>query len=104
MAPARPAVPMTVEGDTRELQLAFLARWYPELRDRIPHRTQDPIRRDALFALVERLNAAAWETEDQNRSRTSDCCRGAAPPLPRVLEAPPAPAAREAGIGAAALE
>jgi hypothetical protein len=65
MAPARPAVPMTVEGDTRELQLAFLARWYPELRDRIPHRTQDPIRRDALFALVERLNAAAWETEDQ---------------------------------------
>ena len=65
IAPARPAVPMTIEGDTRELQLAFLARWYPELRDRIPHRTQDPIRRDALFALVERLNAAAWETEDQ---------------------------------------
>lgn len=61
----RPAVPMTIDGDTRELQLAFLARWYPELRDRIPHRTQDPIRREALLALVERLNAAAWETEEQ---------------------------------------
>jgi len=64
-APSRPAVPMTIEGDTRELQLSFLARWYPELRDRIPHRTQDPIRREALLALVERLNAAAWETEEQ---------------------------------------
>jgi hypothetical protein len=63
--PSRPAVPAEIEGDTRELQLAFLARWYPELRDRIPHRTQDPIRREALVALVERLNAAVWETEEQ---------------------------------------
>ena len=58
-------VPLGIEGDTRDLQLAFLAKWYPELRDRIPHRTQDPVRRDALLALVERLNAAAWETEEQ---------------------------------------
>jgi hypothetical protein len=65
IAAPKPAVPATVEGDTRELQLAFLARWYPELRDRVPHRTQDPIRRDTLLALVERLNAAAWETEEQ---------------------------------------
>ena len=64
-ATPRPPVPMTIEGETRELQLAFLARWYPELRERIPHRTQDPIRREALLALVERLNAAAWETEEQ---------------------------------------
>jgi hypothetical protein len=64
-APARPAVPGAIEGDTREAQLAFLARWYPELRDRIPHRTQDPLRRETLLALVERLNAAAWETEEQ---------------------------------------
>ena len=64
-ATPRPPVPMAVEGNTRELQLAFLARWYPELRERIPHRTQDPIRREALLALVERLNAAAWETEEQ---------------------------------------
>jgi hypothetical protein len=63
--PPRIAVPSAIEGETRELQLAFLGRWYPELRDRIPHRTQDPIRREALLALVERLNAAAWETEER---------------------------------------
>jgi hypothetical protein len=64
-ASSRPPVPGAIEGDTRELQLAFLARWYPELRDRIPHRTQDLVRREALLALVERLNAAPWETEEQ---------------------------------------
>jgi hypothetical protein len=62
-SPPLPAVPEAIEGDTREQQLAFLARWYPELRDRIPHRTQDPARQVVLTALVERLNAAAWETE-----------------------------------------
>jgi hypothetical protein len=64
-ATPRPPVPTAIEGDTRELQLGFLARWYPELRERIPHRTQDPIRRETLLALVERLNAAVWETEEQ---------------------------------------
>jgi len=64
-APQHPPVPSAIEGDTREQQLAFLAKWYPELRDRIPHRTQDPIRREALLGLVERLNAAGWETEEQ---------------------------------------
>jgi hypothetical protein len=65
LASARLAVPADIEGDTREAQLAFLNRWYPELRDRIPHRTQDPIRREALLALVERLNAGGWESEEQ---------------------------------------
>jgi hypothetical protein len=67
IAPQRVPVPVpaAIEGDTRELQLQFLATWYPELRDRIPHRTQDPLRREALLALVERLNAAAWETDEQ---------------------------------------
>jgi hypothetical protein len=64
-APSRPPVPATIEGDTREQQLAFLARWYPELRDRIPHRTRDPIRRETLLALVERLNAASWDSEER---------------------------------------
>jgi hypothetical protein len=64
-SPSRPPVPAAIEGDTRELQLGFLARWYPELRDRIPHRTHDPVRREALLALVERLNAAAWQTEEE---------------------------------------
>jgi hypothetical protein len=63
--PPRLVVPGAIEGDTRELQLAFLARWYLELRERVPHRTHDPIRREALMGLVERLNAAAWETEEQ---------------------------------------
>jgi hypothetical protein len=63
--PSRPPVPALIEGDTRELQLAFLARWYSELRERVPHRTVDPLRRDALLALVERLNAAAWQTEEE---------------------------------------
>lgn len=64
-APSHPAVPGAIEGDTREAQLGFLARWYPELRDRIPHRTQDPLRRETLLALVERLNAAGWQTEEE---------------------------------------
>jgi hypothetical protein len=63
--PPRVPVPEQIEGDTRDLQLAFLARWYPELRDRVPQRTQDPIRRQTLMALVERLNAAGWETDEQ---------------------------------------
>lgn len=64
-SPAKSQVPAVIQGETREQQLAFLAAWYPELRDRLPHRTQDPIRREALLALIERLNAAGWETEEQ---------------------------------------
>ncbi len=63
--PSRPSVPAAIEGETRDAQLAFLVRWYPELRDRIPHRTKDPIRREALLALVERLNSTSWDTEEQ---------------------------------------
>lgn len=64
-APPRPPVPAAIEGATRDEQLAFLTAWYPQLRDRIPHRTQDPIRREALLALVERLNPAPWTDEEQ---------------------------------------
>lgn len=62
---ARPPVPETIEGETRTEQIVFLAKWYPELRERVAHRTRDPIRREALLALVERINAAAWDTEEQ---------------------------------------
>jgi len=62
---SRHPVPAAIEGETRDAQVAFLAHWYPDLRDRIPHRTQDPLRRETLLTLVERLNAAAWETEEQ---------------------------------------
>jgi hypothetical protein len=64
-APPRPAIPSTIEGSTPDEQTAFLARWYPIVRDRIPQRTSDPARREALLALAERMNPAAWTDADQ---------------------------------------
>jgi len=63
--PARPAIPSTIEGATPDEQTAFLVRWYPIVRERIPQRTSDPARRDALLALAERMNPAAWTDADQ---------------------------------------
>jgi hypothetical protein len=62
---ARPAIPSTLEGATPDEQIAFLARWYPIVRDRIPARTTDPLRQETLLGLAERLNAAAWTDADQ---------------------------------------
>ena len=59
--PSRPPI----EGATPDEQIAFLVLWYPIVRDRIPQRTSDPARREALLALAERLNAAAWTDADQ---------------------------------------
>jgi hypothetical protein len=59
----RLVIPAAVEGATREDQLVFLLNWYLSLRDRVPHRTHDPIRREALRALVERLNPEVWVGE-----------------------------------------
>jgi hypothetical protein len=64
-APARPSIPARIEGATPDEQMAFLTRWYPIVRDRIPMRTVDPARREALTALAERLNPAAWTDADQ---------------------------------------
>jgi hypothetical protein len=65
-APApRPAIPSAIEGATPDEQLAFLARWYPVIRDRIPQRTSDPARAEALLALAERLNPDPWTDADQ---------------------------------------
>jgi hypothetical protein len=64
-APARPSIPAAVEGATPDEQMAFLAHWYPIVRERIPLRTSDPVRREALAALAERLNPAAWTDADQ---------------------------------------
>jgi hypothetical protein len=61
----RPAIPSAIEGATPDEQTAFLARWYPIVRERIPQRTADPARREALLALAERLNPAAWTDADQ---------------------------------------
>ena len=61
----RPPIPSTLEGSTPDAQITFLALWYPIVRDKIPQRTSDPARREALLALAERLNPAAWTDADE---------------------------------------
>jgi hypothetical protein len=68
---ARPRVPSAIEGNTDEEKIAFLTRWYERLRERIPHRTSDPSRRDALLALAERLNPATWAGADADQTATA---------------------------------
>lgn len=63
--PARPSIPSAIEGATPDEQIAFLTQWYPIVRERIPLRTSDPARREALTALAERLNPATWTDADQ---------------------------------------
>jgi len=65
VAPPRPPIPAAIEGATPDDQIAFLARWYPLIRERITQRMSDPARRDALLALAERLNPTAWTDADQ---------------------------------------
>jgi hypothetical protein len=64
-APARPSIPSAIEGATPDEQIAFLTQWYPIVRERIPLRTSDPARQEALTALAERLNPATWTDADQ---------------------------------------
>jgi hypothetical protein len=63
--PSPAAVPSAIEGATPDDQIAFLSRWYAVIRERIPNRTSDPVRQEALMALTERLNPAAWTDADQ---------------------------------------
>jgi hypothetical protein len=62
---SRPPIPAAIEGATPDEQIAFLAQWYPIVRDRIPSRTTDPTRQEMLLELAERLNATAWTDADQ---------------------------------------
>lgn len=64
-APVRPSIPSAIQGATPDEQIAFLAHWYPVVRQRIPQRTSDPARQEALLALAERLNPATWTDADQ---------------------------------------
>ena len=65
-APApRFAVPATIEGATPDEQIAFLSQWYTAVREKIPQRAPDAERQEALFALAERLNPAAWTDADE---------------------------------------
>jgi hypothetical protein len=64
-APPRVAIPSTIEGATPDERIAFLAHWHPIIRERIPHRTSDPARQEALNALADRVNPANWTDADQ---------------------------------------
>lgn len=66
--PQRPAVPSVIDGATPDEQIAFLTIWYPRLRERVPKRTGDPARQEALLALTERLNPSNWTDADQTTS------------------------------------
>lgn len=61
----QPPIPSALEGTTPDEQIAFLNRWYPIVRERIPAKTSDPVRQEALLALAERLNPASWTDADQ---------------------------------------
>jgi hypothetical protein len=65
VAPSLSVVPATIEGATPDDQIAFLGRWYAIIRERVPRRTSDPVRQEALLALAERLNPSAWTDADQ---------------------------------------
>lgn len=64
-APSRVAVPSAIEGETPDERIAFLSLWHPIIRERIPHRTSDPARQEALNALADRLNPANWTDADE---------------------------------------
>ena len=63
--PARPPIPAVIDGSTPDERVAFLAHWYPIARERVVQRMSDPVRREALSALAERLNPAAWTDADE---------------------------------------
>ena len=64
-APSRFALPSVIEGETPDERIAFLTHWHPIIRERIPHRTSDPARQEALNALADRLNPANWTDADE---------------------------------------
>src|SRR5215204_3563727 len=64
-APPRLAIPSAIDGATPDERIAFLAHWHPIIRERIPHRTSDPVRQEALNALADRLNPANWTDADE---------------------------------------
>ena len=63
--PQQPPIPPTLQGTTPDEQIAFLNEWYPIVRDRVPRKTSDPARQEALLALAERLNPTSWTDADQ---------------------------------------
>jgi hypothetical protein len=73
---SRPAaIPGVLQGTTPDEQIAFLTEWYPIVRERIPAQTSEPGRQEALLALAERLNPAAWTDADQITSGLQDAAQ-----------------------------
>ena len=64
-APSQASIPSAIQGATPDEQIAFLAHWYPVIRERISERIPDPLRQETLLAVVERLNTAMWVDADQ---------------------------------------
>lgn len=63
-APARPAaLPAAIGGTTPDEQVAWLAEWCPKVRELIPQRFNDEVRRHALDALAARLDPSAWQDD-----------------------------------------
>ena len=63
--PPRIVIPAAIEGATPDEQIGFLMHWCPIVRERIARRVSDPARIEALNALADRLNPAAWTDADQ---------------------------------------
>jgi hypothetical protein len=65
--PAHPriTIPSVIDGATPDERIAFLSHWHPLIRERIPHRTSDAARQEALNALADRLNPANWTDADE---------------------------------------
>ena len=61
----RIAIPSVIEGATPDERISFLSQWHPIIRERIPSRTSDPARQQALNALADRLNPANWTDADE---------------------------------------
>jgi hypothetical protein len=59
-AQPRITIPSAIDGTGPEEQIAWLREWHPIIRERVPHRTHDPERRDVLYALADRLNPDSW--------------------------------------------
>lgn len=63
-APTRAtALPAAIGGTNPDEQVAWLAEWCPKVRELIPQRFNDEVRRQALDALAARLDPSAWQDE-----------------------------------------
>lgn len=63
-AQPRVTIPSAIDGTGPDEQIAWLRQWHPIIRERVPHRTHDPARREALLALADRLNPEPWAGEE----------------------------------------